>query len=286
MQNSKKNVLISHSDGRYHKTVKIEQDESFNWHLQKLIKHDNGFGKSVTQRGTRCDTYEGQWKNNVKHGFGKSVTQRSTGCDTYEGQWKNNVKHGYGKFTYSNGTVHEGEVSFGSKHGYGIETSPGGTIDEGQWKKSHKNGTFMKSKYKKYEDIEYKQLINTTNFIDGEEVAPNEIVDTIFQVTRVKNVHNGEENVHNGEEVRQNEINIDNNLYEGKFNFLTQADASQFINGQPGFNNNIQLNAKANVSQFQFTNQDDNRPQKKVRFAKDSSPISSKESSQISSKEM
>lgn len=57
---------------------------------------------------------------------------------TYEGEWKDNVKHGYGVYVYANGDKYEGQWYNGSRHGIGTyahteeDCSFHGTWNEGQ----------------------------------------------------------------------------------------------------------------------------------------------------------
>lgn len=57
---------------------------------------------------------------------------------TYEGEWKNNMKHGYGVYIYPNGDKYEGQWYNGSRHGIGTyahmaeDCSFHGTWNQGQ----------------------------------------------------------------------------------------------------------------------------------------------------------
>ena len=50
--------------------------------------------------------------------FDKGSYKSSTGY-SYEGEWKDNLKHGFGKFTYTDGKVYEGDFANNKKEGKG-----------------------------------------------------------------------------------------------------------------------------------------------------------------------
>jgi len=73
-------------------------------------------------------TYEGEWRNGVKHGKGKEIADQ--GRMIYDGFWKDNAKDGYGCQIFSNGNVYKGEWQLGKMHGKGIlELNSGGTLE-------------------------------------------------------------------------------------------------------------------------------------------------------------
>ena len=45
------------------------------------------------------DTFEGEWKDNLKHGIGKQIYN---GKGTYYGYWEKGLRNGEGVFTYTN----------------------------------------------------------------------------------------------------------------------------------------------------------------------------------------
>ena len=59
-----------------------------------------GIGNCTWENG---DTYEGDWKDNLRHGGGKYV-EKEKGF-TYIGQWQMDLKHGRGKMICKNGNI-------------------------------------------------------------------------------------------------------------------------------------------------------------------------------------
>ena len=51
--------------------------------------------------------------------------------DTYEGEWKNNVRHGQGTFTFANGDKYVGNFKDGLGHGQGTYTWSDGRRETG-----------------------------------------------------------------------------------------------------------------------------------------------------------
>ncbi len=94
-----------------------------------IFKYENG------------DTYEGQWKDGLKHGNGK-FTWEDGGA--YEGQWKDGLMHGNGKYTFKSGNTYEGQFENEKRHGNGKYTFKEGDTYEGGYKndKKHGNGKY------------------------------------------------------------------------------------------------------------------------------------------------
>lgn len=68
---------------------------SYNGYYKDNVKH--GHGKFIYNNG---DTYEGEFMNGVRCGKGKYTSLNDFGCFIYEGEWKNDVRHGFGKCLY------------------------------------------------------------------------------------------------------------------------------------------------------------------------------------------
>lgn len=78
------------------------------------------------------EEYDGDCKKGLAHGKGKAI-----GLDTYEGEFKKGQPHGDGIYTYSYGSVYEGQWRFGVKEGAGKMTIPtfkGDSVIAGYWR--------------------------------------------------------------------------------------------------------------------------------------------------------
>jgi len=51
--------------------------------------------------------------------FDNKGTYKSSAGYSYEGEWRDNMKHGKGKFFFADGKVYEGEFVAGKKQGVG-----------------------------------------------------------------------------------------------------------------------------------------------------------------------
>ncbi|KAK1737727.1 phosphatidylinositol-4-phosphate 5-kinase-related protein [Skeletonema marinoi] len=77
-------------------------------------------------------TYEGDWKNGMRHGEG---TVKWPDGDFYKGQWKDDSMHGQGIYKWTDGNSYEGEWKDGKRHGKGIYKRPDGSVKyDGEWK--------------------------------------------------------------------------------------------------------------------------------------------------------
>lgn len=65
------------------------------------------------------DTYEGEFKNGMKHGQG-TYTYRNAA--TYVGEFKNDMRNGQGTFEFFDGDKYEGEWKNDKRHGQGTWT--------------------------------------------------------------------------------------------------------------------------------------------------------------------
>lgn len=113
------------------------------------------------------ETYQGQWKDNMKHGYGVQTYKNG---DRYEGQWLRDKRHGEGvlwvrvpgskskfrrEFTggwfedkrcgagtcyYSNADRYEGQWRDGKRHGQGHMHYVNGDIYEGSWLNNSRHG--------------------------------------------------------------------------------------------------------------------------------------------------
>jgi hypothetical protein len=88
------------------------------------------------------DTYQGQYKNGLKHGFGKLVTPDGR---LFEGYWNQNM--GTGKVRIIDENTYEGDWRNGNKDGQGRETNQNGDEYTGSFQNNfrHGQGTYRKA---------------------------------------------------------------------------------------------------------------------------------------------
>ncbi len=102
----------------------------------------HGYGIASSNRAT----YEGNFRNGMKHGFGTKTIRKYVefvangkeyylGGQVYSGNWKEDLLHGKGKVVEPDGGgSYEGVWKKGKKHGYGLEVVGESKRYEGQWK--------------------------------------------------------------------------------------------------------------------------------------------------------
>ena len=83
-------------------------------------------------------TYQGQYKNGLKHGFGKQIFSDDS---IYEGYWEEDKYSLWGRLIYVNGDSYEGEFKDNCAEGYGKYVSDDGNTYEGGWKKDLQFGS-------------------------------------------------------------------------------------------------------------------------------------------------
>ena len=88
-------------------------------------------------KGTKGDSYVGQWKNSFAYGFGVQISQNG---DKYEGEWKFSLKHGKGTEQYHNGDIFIGNYRDGFPNGYGKYIWADKGYFEGNFIKGKKQG--------------------------------------------------------------------------------------------------------------------------------------------------
>jgi hypothetical protein len=97
------------------------------------LREPNGEGK-MTYTSMNA-TYEGSWKNALKHGYGIVYLGDEK---TFEGEWVDDKKNGRGTTIYDNGDIYDGEWKNDNIYGKGTFTSnTGNTIYKGIWKNEH-----------------------------------------------------------------------------------------------------------------------------------------------------
>lgn len=106
-----------------------EKNENGEPHGKGTYTHHN---KGQVRQGT----YDGEWKDGIKHGIG---TYHYSNGDVYEGPWKDDKRHGSnGKYTYykNPSSVYKGDWKDDMKHGSGIMEFANGDKYVGDWKKN------------------------------------------------------------------------------------------------------------------------------------------------------
>ena len=92
-----------------------------------------GIGTMKYQSGT----YEGRWKNGLRHGLGNFTWNNG---DSYKGSWFQDRRHGEGEYKWSDDTKYVGHYDNGVRSGYGIYYYTNGNIYEGTWQNNLKHG--------------------------------------------------------------------------------------------------------------------------------------------------
>jgi len=104
-------------------------------HLLEKSKHSHGILR-FSIGGVKIHYY-GQIQEGKANGYGIGIYN---GRSTYEGSWKNNLRHGNGKYTWANGDVYEGSFVVDKREGHGSYTFGGGERYEGGWKNDKRDG--------------------------------------------------------------------------------------------------------------------------------------------------
>jgi len=137
-----------------------------------LIRLNGGVSDWCPYKFADGSTYNGQWKDNMRHGFGKQTwadgatyegewTENSAAGngrfmhidgDVYIGQWINNTASGLGTYYHNNTqTSYHGQWECDLQHGFGIEVGGEGSKYEGLFRYGSKHGsgryTFPDSSY-------------------------------------------------------------------------------------------------------------------------------------------
>ena len=144
-------------------TIYYNDEKTVYYKGQWVENQRSGTGLVVYPSG---NTYDGEWKDNVKNGKGEmfwvEVNEKYTGdwkddkqegfgehvwltggdsqgkgdttkqrCNLYSGQWVVGRRHGIGTFFYANGSQYHGSWVDNIKHGFGVFTYPDGHVYEG-----------------------------------------------------------------------------------------------------------------------------------------------------------
>jgi len=119
-------VEITFVNGHSYKgEVKDPNSNVLKFHGRGTFKLNNG------------DTYEGDFKDDVREGFGKYSYKNG---DEYEGEWRHGEKQGFGTMKYSNGNIYTGKWSCDKREGNGVLTSRNGDKFEGTLQNDLYNG--------------------------------------------------------------------------------------------------------------------------------------------------
>jgi hypothetical protein len=99
-----------------------------------------GKGNLVWKDG---DTYEGDFKNDLRNGFGVLTYSKQSVGDYYKGLWRDGKMSGKGKLVWKTGETFEGNFENGLKNGFGVlsySKESSGDYYEGHWKDNKKSG--------------------------------------------------------------------------------------------------------------------------------------------------
>ena len=133
-----------------HKQGEIGKNENYgNFIYPIIISLKKNYKYGIKKYGK--DTYEGEFKNNLKEGYGKYIYEDGT-C--YIGEWKHNLKNGKGIIYYENNTIkYEGNFFKDKFKGWGKFYYPDGKYYIGEWKNNLRHGDGKL--YYKNNNIEY-----------------------------------------------------------------------------------------------------------------------------------
>lgn len=116
------------------------EGSSYNGEWKDDMKH--GFGTLIYPDGTK---YEGDWSMNKRHGNGTLwIKEGKKSVKQYVGCWREGVMEGFGTFHYENGEVYKGEWVRNQREGNGRLEYPNGDFFVGEWVNNlqHGIGTF------------------------------------------------------------------------------------------------------------------------------------------------
>lgn len=88
----------------------------------------DGHGKWRSQEGPIADSYEGQYKQDMKNGQGEHHWANG---NYYKGGYKDDLKHGYGEMYWADGSCYKGEWMHGAQVGLGKKITQDGKETEG-----------------------------------------------------------------------------------------------------------------------------------------------------------
>lgn len=105
----------------------------------------NGKGKVSKCGSVTSMTYNGEWKDGVRHGFGKYTLRWDKGTfppQRYEGEWKDDKRCGKGICYYGKHeeNVYEGDWLNDMHDGQGVWKYENGDVVECEWRCGNKNG--------------------------------------------------------------------------------------------------------------------------------------------------
>ena len=85
-------------------------------------------------------SYEGEWREGLRHGEGTEQTVPPGASGKYTGQFLADLRHGEGTMHYDTGGVFEGEWRAGLRQGKGVEVFVSGGRYEGEFFRDLFNG--------------------------------------------------------------------------------------------------------------------------------------------------
>jgi len=145
---------------------------SYNGYYKDNLKH--GIGKYVSRDGS---SYEGEYIKGFRCGKGKYISQNENKSFIYEGEWENDLKHGNGKYLYKekyNNDILDYNNSNNNLEFYEEEF-------EGTWVNDEKNGKG---------ELRIKGVWNDGNLISSNEIKKCENIEEYIQYKINKNNNN------------------------------------------------------------------------------------------------
>ncbi|KAF9611255.1 hypothetical protein IFM89_028325 [Coptis chinensis] len=126
---------ITSKDEINENTTLKDLDLSYEFHMDKSWRESLfKIGEKVFPNG---DRYAGSFKGLLPHGKGKYTWSDGT---VYDGEWDHGKVTGAGNFRWTSGATYEGEVSGGYLHGCGTFNGTDGSIYRGAWRINVQHG--------------------------------------------------------------------------------------------------------------------------------------------------
>ena len=131
------------NDNIYGKGIMKYEDET----QYEGIWEDKFTGKGIIYYADE-NVYEGEWGEKLRQPNGEGKMTYTSMNASYEGGWKNGLKHGYGILYFGDEKSYEGEWLDDKKNGKGSIIYDNGDVYDGEWKKDniYGKGTFTSDK--------------------------------------------------------------------------------------------------------------------------------------------
>ena len=144
-KDTKQHLTDKYNEYPYLGPYKFQDGETYEGQFKDGLRH--GFGKQIWPDGS---IYEGFWENDQCNGKGRLINAEG---HVYFGDWVNDKADGNGIFKHTDGTMYEGEWKDDVQNGYGKEVWNDGSVYEGMYLDSlkHGHGVFQWADGSKYE---------------------------------------------------------------------------------------------------------------------------------------